>query len=292
MKTNKNNKVRIILSLLKTVILCFFGFICFPIALLLPNWKHYLFVVNTGRSGSKSFARMFNDENSVYAVHEPYPSMLNFLKLKNRKLKVFNTIIFLFIKYPKIKILKLIYFNRTTYVESNHMFTYNFMDIAFNLFKYEMKIVRLLRPEHEIARSMYNLCASPDTSLGSVYYSNPNQIIPKKVFEEVVHNCVLKFGPVTKGFFYALFHCAEIEMKFQSFITKRNTKYIEINMNDINEVETIKSSLFQLLGLQLNLTPAILNRKSNEKQERLGRESAREMYVYWKECFSKWDDLS
>jgi hypothetical protein len=109
------------------------------------------FIVSTGRTGTKFFARFLNDFSSIYAVHEPKPAFLrlgiNYARGKVTKSYAINKLE----RYRRAMFKKVKRMNIDTYVESNNRLFSLLLPLT-EVFD-DFKVIHIVRDGRDYVRS-------------------------------------------------------------------------------------------------------------------------------------------
>jgi len=230
------------------------------------NVTTYIFVATTGRSGSSSLNKIFDNLDGVASFHEPYPIMVNPIKTNYKKILYFKKLF----KYKKRIYIKKECKHKKIYFESNHMFIKNFSDEAVREFKNKVKVIHLVREPMHVAKSFIAIDSIPGkTETGIAYKLNPmhedNLLSLKGVS--------LPENEIERNFCLCVWYWFEIQARAIAFQQKNpQIQFVSIRTEDLNDKIKL-SSLFDILGLKINST--ILNEvvgikenlKSSEKKQ-------------------------
>lgn len=130
----------------------------------------YIFVATTGRSGSKSLAKILEAADDAVAFHEPYPIMYSDFPEKADKKAYFDR---LFSTQKIINILRDASGHRY-YAETNHQFIKNYFEQSVDYFGSKLRIIHMYRDPVEVASSFYSIGSIPGkTSEGKLYMLDP-----------------------------------------------------------------------------------------------------------------------
>jgi hypothetical protein len=232
----------------------------------------YIFVASTGRTGTVSLAKIFEQINKAASFHEPYPIMLNDYPHGACKKKYFDS---LFNKLKRIYIKRAAIGNKY-YIETNHMFVKNFIHQSIKQFDKKIKIIHLTRDPVSVARSFYQIGSIPGKSKrGKLYLLDPedaDNIIryPSKIgknqkFDDDLMRCI--------------WYWYEIEARIQKFKGEySNVFWYTIKtdyLNDLNkmlemfdkmEISVDKNILEKIIGIKAH-------KKMNEKKAKVNLET-------------------
>lgn len=128
----------------------------------------FVFTATTGRSGTKTLARLFSAVPGCVALHEPYPIM-NGAILQAAATGDAALVERAYRQVKSINILRSALGQRY-YVEANHLFVKTFIGQVIEDFGARMAIVHLVRPPIEVAMSIFRLQDPPGTPQGNEWW--------------------------------------------------------------------------------------------------------------------------
>jgi len=239
--------------------------------------RSFAFVASTGRSGTTTLARLFENLPSCIALHEPYPAM------KSDYATDFNDDAQLqrerFEKIKRFHILRAAS-HLDFYLETNHQFLKNFAEPAIDYFGSRLRVIHLRRDPVSVASSFYAIGSVPGkTKLGSLYLIDPHRT-----------DNVLSIGDVldedpdySDDFYRCLWYWYETEARVVRFREHHpEISLLHLATNDLNQPERVRD-LLDFLNLS-HLVDAVMpkvglraNEKRDEKQRTIDREKAEEM---------------
>jgi len=242
-------------------------FLNLVLSILTRKTKSYIFVATTGRSGSNSLNKIFDQIQGVASFHEPYPVMLNHDGPLNERKEYFATLF----KRKKTIYIKKECLGKNIYFESNHMFIKNFSDLIIGEFSDKVKVIYLIREPILVARSFLSINSIPgDKGTGKDFLIAPNS-------EEnliSLENVVLPEDKVEYQFCLCLWYWFEIQARAIYFQQKFPTvPFISITTEELNNKESLQE-LFLKLGIEINsqiLDSAVgtkCNLKAGEKKKK------------------------
>ncbi len=197
------------------------------------NVKAYIFVANSGRSGSTSLTKIFQAVDKSVCFHEPSPEMINEYKDGEDRVKYFWKLFYT---------LKRIYIKRGArgyhyYLETNHQFIKNFIDPAIEHFAEKLKIIHLVRNPVSVAISFYQINSSPGTtSRGKYYLLDPREELNEIKIADLLYD--------SEEFKHDLYKCLwywyEVEMRTKLAKQKYyQVKFCKINTDELNDKAAI-----------------------------------------------------
>jgi len=250
------------------------------------NVEAYIFVANTGRSGSRSLTEIFNAVDDCVCLHEPYPKMISEFPAGANKEIYFDKV---------FRKLKRVYIKRAVagfkyYVETNHLFIKNFVDPALRYFGNKVKIVHLVRDPVSVAASLYNLNDIPGKTLIAKYY----YLDPRDQGNLIkIHDILFQDNEFKYDFYKCLWYWYEIETRIKKAKKKYpSTTFFKIKTEDLNNFD-ILSEMFKALKMPVSLSrledliDTHINVRSNEKTRKVDMEKANTMNVKLIEAMEK-----
>ncbi len=243
----------------------------------------YIFMATTGRSGSKSLARVFEAADDAVTYHEPYPIMFShFPDLdeppKGEARKEYFRKLFYVKKGINIKRNAI---GHRYYVETNHQFIKNFADFAIEYFGDRIRIIHVLRDPVKVASSFYSIESIPDTTpRGKVY-----AIDPKDEENIVQMDDLLYHDPEFKDPFYkCLWYWYELHSRTKRYKERHpSVRWHTMNTHDMNDREKLVE-MFDALGVSYNsdkldeVVGTRSNRVPHMKKQAIDPEKANEMH--------------
>lgn len=222
--------------------------------------KTYIFVATTGRSGSSSLNKIFDNVDDVASFHEPYPIMLNPIKFNCKKNIYFKKLF----KSKKRIYIKKECKDKEIYFESNHMFIKNFSDEIVTEFGNKVKVIYLVREPILVAKSFLAINSIPGkTETGITYLLTPEH-------EDNLINLsgvTLPENEVECDFCLCLWYWFEIQARALAFHQQNpQIQFVTIRTEDLNDRIKI-SLLFGKLGLNIDSTilDKVVGIKENSK---------------------------
>lgn len=222
--------------------------------------KAYIFVATTGRSGSSSLNKIFDNLEGVASFHEPYPIMVNPIKFNCKKnsyfKKLFNAKKRIYIK-RECK-------NKKIYFESNHMFIKNFSDLAVNEFKSKVKVIYLIREPILVAKSFLAINSIPGkTETGIAFLLSPEH--KDNIIN--LNGITLPENEIEFDFCLCLWYWFEVQARAIAFHKKNpEIQFVVTRTEDLNDKIKL-SSLLGILGLKIDSTilDKVVGTKENSK---------------------------
>ena len=234
--------------------------------------KALIFVATTGRSGTASLAKIFENLPNCSSYHEPYPIMnKEILISKNQRKENSSVNVEKYYKYLKATYIRRSAIGARYYVETNHMFIKSFIDYAANDFSDKIKIIHLYRNPLDVANSIMSLGYLPGTKHGNEWYLDYRWFSNKIDISEELDND----AEFRDDFYKCLWYWYEIEERVKFWREKLpNVSFIDFNTDDLNHSEKL-CKLFDQLELEynkeniFNLAKTRQNKKNNLKRENL-----------------------
>ena len=236
--------------------------------------RSFAFVASTGRSGTTTLARLFEDLPSCVALHEPYPAMKSDYATDSRDDDQLQRE--RFAKVKRFHILQAAS-HLDFYLETNHQFLKNFSEPAINYFGSRLRVIHLRRDPISVASSFYAIGSVPGrTELGSLYLIDPHRT-----------DNVLSLGDVLDNdpkFSDDLYRCLWYWYEMEARVVRLCEKYPELSVlhletDDLNQPDRVRD-LLEFLNLS-HLADSVLpkvglraNDKRDEKQRTVDREKA------------------
>lgn len=216
-----------------------------------------IFVITTGRSGTKYLTGLFETIDNVSAWHEP-DREINILRQINRDNDV--ELARNFVETQKIKLIEKRIKNNI-YIETSHLICKGFLEHLINIFP-NIKIIYLSRNLKDTAKSLYKHKSITKEILNKTKY-NFYYLLPTDT------SCRFK---LTKNeiadlsdFELCVWYCFEIFTIYQELKYKNDCVY-NVNLKDLNSFDnTIK--FFNTLGLTVSNTQ-LLQHKINKPVHR------------------------
>jgi len=239
--------------------------------------RSFAFVATTGRSGTTTLTRLFEDLPSCVALHEPYPAMKSDYATDSHddeKLQCER-----FEKLKRFHILRAAS-KLDFYLETNHLFLKNFYQPAIDYFGSRLRVIHLRRDPISVASSFYAIGSVPGkTTLGSLYLIDPHRT-----------DNVLPIGEVLDKdpkFSDDLYRCLWYWYEMEARVVRLSEQYPELSLmhlatDDLNQPDRVRD-LLGFLNLS-HLADAVLpkvglraNEKRDEKQRTVDPEQASAM---------------
>lgn len=243
----------------------------------------YIFMATTGRSGSKSLARVFEAADRAVCYHEPYPIMFNhFPDLDEPPKGAERREYFRKLFYSKKRInIKRNAIGYRYYVETNHQFIKNFADFAIDYFKDKIRIIHVLRDPVKVASSFFSIESIPDTTpRGKVYAIDPRD-------EENVVPMVdtLYSNPDFSDPFYKnLWYWYELHSRVKKYKEKYPfVRWHTMNTDDMNDKDKL-IEMYTALGVAYHpdkldeVVGTRANRVPHMKKQSVDPDKAKEMH--------------
>ncbi|CAG5079722.1 hypothetical protein [Parvicella tangerina] len=217
---------------------------------------HFVFSVNTGRSGSDYLGSLLATSKEVLAYHEREPYMTGkYLRLveklemdgskKDRMIKVNSILRDLAISGKRV------------YAESNHMFAKTFYDVALESFD-NVTVIHLERNIKDTAKSFLKLR----------YFTDENDVWSRWMIHPNAPMCFLKFPQLVNEYELIFGYLAEMRYRSQYIKENFNANHIEVKLEQLNDI-TFVSSLFKKIGLSMtDKTKNLVGKKLNDRQDR------------------------
>lgn len=236
--------------------------------------RSFAFVASTGRSGTTTLARLFEDLPSCVALHEPYPAMKSDYATDSRDDDQLQRE-----RFEKVKRFHILQAASQLdfYLETNHQFLKNFSEPAINYFGSRLRVIHLRRDPISVASSFYAIGSVPGrTELGSLYLIDPHRT-----------DNVLSIGDVLDNdpkFSDDLYRCLWYWYEMEARVVRLCEKYPELSVmhletDDLNQPDRVRD-LLEFLNLS-HLADSVLpkvglraNDKRDEKQRTVDREKA------------------
>ena len=236
--------------------------------------RSFAFVASTGRSGTTTLARLFEDLPSCVALHEPYPAMKSDYATNSRddeKLQRER-----FEKVKRFHILRAAS-QLDFYLETNHLFLKNFSTPAIDYFGSRLRVIHLRRDPISVASSFYAIRSVPGkTTLGSLYLIDPHRT-----------DNVLSIGDVLDNdpkFSDDLYRCLWYWYEMEARVVRLREQHPELSLlhlatDDLNQPDRVRDLLgfLNLSHLADSVLPKVglrANEKRDEKQRTVDREQA------------------
>ena len=239
--------------------------------------RSFAFVASTGRSGTTTLARFFEDIPSCVALHEPYPAMTSDYATDSADDAQLHQTRFQQVK--RIQVLRAAS-NLDFYLETNHQFLKNFAYPAIDYFGRRLRVIHLRRDPVSVASSFFSIGSVPGkTKLGSLYLIDPHR-----------SDNVLPIGDVLDHdpkFADDLYPCLWYWYEMEARVIRLLEDYPAISImhlatDDLNQPDRVKD-LLSFLALP-HLADRVLakvglrtNQKREEKQRTVDRVKAQEM---------------
>jgi len=243
----------------------------------------YIFMATTGRSGSKSLARVFEAADNAVTYHEPYPIMFShFPDLEEPPRGADRKEYFRKLFYTKKGInIRRNAIGHRYYVETNHQFIKNFADLAIEYFGDKIRIIHVLRDPVKVASSFYSIESIPDTTpRGKVYAIDPkdeDNIV--KMDDLLYHDEEFK-----EPFFKCLWYWYELHSRTKKYKEKYpSVRWHTMNTDDMNDREKL-IEMFDTLGVKYHrdkleeVVGTRSNRVPHMKKQAIDPEKADEMH--------------
>lgn len=136
------------------------------------NLKTLVFTATTGRSGTKSLARIFSAVDDCVAFHEPHPVM-NGATVTNASAEDDPYIRYLYRTVKSVNIRRYAG-GAQIYFESNHLFIKSFYPHVIRDFPGMVKVVHVYRDPVAVANSMHTIGNYPGTDDGNTWWLDFN----------------------------------------------------------------------------------------------------------------------
>ncbi len=246
----------------------------------------YIFMATTGRSGSKSLARVFEAADNAVTYHEPYPIMFNhfpdlgYIPEGEERREYFRKLFYT----KKCINIKRNAIGHRYYVETNHQFIKNFADLAIEYFKDKIRIIHVFRNPVSVASSFFSIESIPDTTPRGIVYA----IDPKNENNFVkMDDLLYQDGEFKDPFYKCLWYWYELHTRVKKYKEKYpNVRWHTMHTDDMNDrvkliemfdnlgVSYIPEKLEEVVGTRSNRVPhmktqAIDPEKAKEMHEKL-----------------------
>jgi hypothetical protein len=177
------------------------------------NLQKVIFTATTGRSGTKSLAKLFSMVPECVAFHEPYPIM-NGPVLKAANYGDHATVDRVYRQVKSVNILRSAVGYRY-YVESNHLFVKTFFRNAVEEFGARIAVIHLVRSPVEVAMSIY--CLDEPSGTENADYWWLDHRAPTNVVQIAD---ALDSDVWSHPFYKALWYWYEVESRFDVWRSK------------------------------------------------------------------------
>ena len=236
--------------------------------------RSFAFVASTGRSGTTTLARLFEDIPNCVALHEPYPAMKSDYATDSADDAQLHCD-----RFQKVKRIQVLRAAKDLdfYLETNHQFLKNFALPAIDYFGNRLRVIHLRRDPVSVASSFYAIGSVPGkTELGSLYLIDPHR-----------SDNVLPIGDVLDSdamFADDLYRCLWYWYEMEARVVRLREQFPQVEMihlatDDLNQPDCV-GGLLGFLGLS-HLADSVLpkvglraNQKRDEKQRVVSREKA------------------
>ena len=240
------------------------------------NVKAYIFIATTGRSGTATLSKIFTAVDNAVCLHEPSPVMFNDYPPGTDRVPYFKD------KFYK---LKRIYINTAAaghsyYVEANHQFVKNFIDLAVECFDDRLRVIHLVRDPVSVGSSFYQVNSIPgETATAKLYMIDPRE----RTNLINISNLLYETDEFKHDLYKCIWYWYEVETRVKMAKQKHpNTVFYKLETDDLNNKD-ILLDMFNKLGIHVNLEkfyPLIglkANTRLSEKTKKVDIEECRKM---------------
>jgi glycosyltransferase involved in cell wall biosynthesis len=272
--------------------------ILYPLIILLPKYDAYIFVLTTGRSEAARLTNSYMGSPTVNAFYEPYPFLNNNLGLDNHLQRVWNWYQFYFIKLPLILISR--FSGKKIYLETNHLFLKSFSEYALKTFGRKIKVIHLVQPVENIAKSMYEIESYADSDSCNKWYLNPdtkdNFVNYSKIYSVTKDPEKQKY----KGLYRCIWYCIEMEARSDVFKWEHEVDVVEVQKAELDDLErlTVKLQNAYSIDIQARKEDKSIDKSINldEKKRKIHSEVIKNKVKLftdaWHRTRIKFDDIN
>ncbi|WP_182870608.1 hypothetical protein [Stieleria mannarensis] len=198
--------------------------------------RQFIFCASTGRSGTHTLRRIFEQVPGVWAEHEPWPRCNGELLEKWNSGRADDEEFFRDqIRYYKVPRIIFRAGLAPVYLEANHQFIKSFADEAAESLGGRLKVVVLRRSPIAVAASMTGRGDVPGTDRGNVWNLKPDW--PKNLIQV---NELLTSERYSHAFYRCIWYCFEVEARIQRFQEKYpSVETFELETGDLNKREDV-----------------------------------------------------
>jgi len=218
----------------------------------------FIFCINSGRAGSEYLAVLLGTASNVHSFHEPEPQMIGDCLRSVTRNGLQKTYSDRRVKSKAIVKVASQYPDQSTYIETNHMFIKTFYDVVLQDLE-NVQVIHLQRDLLQTLKSFVQLC----------YFSDQNSAWPDWMISPNAQTAVIKaiadddkLDYIDLGIAYLI----DIEARAAAFHQKYpQIPFYETDINDLNDLEKVKT-LFTDLGLLFTPeTEKIIGEKVNQR---------------------------
>lgn len=246
-----------------------------------------VFTATTGRSGTKTLARIFAAVPDCRSLHEPWPSMCGgVLQAASFGRTAHTDEIYRCVK--SVNILRAAIGHRY-YMEANHCFVKTFMGQAIEEFGDRLAVIHLVRPPIPVAMSIYRLRQEPGTGVGNMWwldYRAPSNLIQ-------VADLLETDRELSHPFYKALWYWHEIEARIAAWRTKVPAlKMIRFETDWFNDRAKIMGLLGDLgICCDTPLPATLIGHKDNVREDQkmiaaIPEEQAQSMFARFRDVLA------
>ena len=223
--------------------------------------ESYIFVANSGRSGSTSLAKIFEAVDDIVCLHEPSPVMINEYG-ENDKQTYFKKLFYN---------LKRVYVKRAArghkyYLETNHQFIKNFAEYAIEYFGNKIKVIHLVRDPVSVAASFYLINSSPGTTSRGRYY-----LIDPKSHENIIKiaDVLYESNEFSDDLYKCLWYWYEVEARTKKIKNDYpHVEFYKIHTSDLNNQDKLKDMLAAIdVTYDTDKLDVLVGTKANTRSE-------------------------
>ena len=225
--------------------------------------KKLIFTATTGRSGTKSLAKVFSAIPGCIALHEPHPIM--------------NGEVLEAASYGAIKYVDRIYRRRKSivirraavgyryYFEANHLFIKTFAQQVVDDFGDRVSVIHLIRPPLEVAMSIFQLQDYPGTKAGNYWwldYRAPSNRIR-------IMDLLDSHKEFSHPFYKALWYWFEIEERIAEWQKRLpSIPFLKFETNWLAKAERVFELLDRLkIEYEKSAIEAMIGTKENSRED-------------------------
>lgn len=230
------------------------------------NLERVIFTATTGRSGTKTLARLFSAVPSCRSLHEPWPEMSGAV-LRAASYGETKLVREVFRRKKLVNILRAAAGHRY-YFEANHCFVKTFAALAAEEFGDRLAVVHLVRPAIEVAMSIFQLREEPGTQVGNLWWLDYRAPSNRIQIADILDSDRTLAHP----FYKALWYWYEIEARIAALqASLPRLKVVRFETRGLDEKEKVLR-LFADLGIACDdrriepLIGGVLNRREEQKR--------------------------